>query len=93
VNYTVFWPERIRRTLLDFYARTVQGTGRETAELNVALTAIEEALQRTPGQAGESRDGGRRVMIVSPLSVEFIVSPTERRVDVVQVHYSRGRRP
>jgi hypothetical protein len=71
----------------------VRGTGRETAELNAALTAIEEALQRTPGQAGESREGDRRVIIEPPLSVEFVVSEAERRVTVTKVHYSRGRRP
>jgi hypothetical protein len=93
MNYTVIWPEPIRRKLLDFYAKSVQGAGRETAELNAALSVIEEVLQRTPWDAGESREGGLRVIIVSPLSVEFTVAQIERRVRVARVHYSRGRRP
>jgi hypothetical protein len=92
MNYHGIWPEPIRRQLLDFYARTVTGGGRETAELNAALTAIEETLQRTPGEAGESREGDLRAVIVSPLCVEFVVAQAERRVIVREVHYSRGRR-
>jgi hypothetical protein len=93
MNYDVIWPERIRRQLLDLFAQTAGGTGHETAELNAALTTIEEALERTPGAAGESREGGERILIVPPLSVRFIVAEVERRVTVRAVHYSRGRRP
>jgi hypothetical protein len=92
MNYEVTWPGPIRRRILEFYARTMQGTGRETAELNVALAEIEEALQRTPVRAGESRNGGRRVIIVSPLSVEYVVNENARHVTVIRVHYSRGKR-
>jgi hypothetical protein len=67
MNYDVTWPAPIRQRLLDFYALTAQGTGRETAELNDALTKVEVALQRTPTAAGESRNGDRRVIIVSPI--------------------------
>jgi hypothetical protein len=92
MNYDVVWPEAIRQQLLAFYARTVQGTGRETAELNAALTAVMDALGRRPGEAGESREGRRRVVIVPPLSVTFSVLESERQVIVREVYYSRGRR-
>ncbi len=93
MNYDVIWPDPVRRKLLDFYAQAVRGTGRETAELNAALTVIGEVLQRTPREAGESREADRRVLIVPPISVEFIIAESGRRVDVISVHYSRGQRP
>jgi hypothetical protein len=93
MNYEVIWPEPVRQELLGFYGRAAQGDGRATAELNAALTMIEDTLQRTPGEAGESREGRQRVWIVAPLSVCFVVAQAERRVFVREVHYSRGRRP
>jgi len=93
MTYDLTWPAPIRERLLDFYGQTAQGTGRETAELNKALTEIGESLERTPTAAGESRNGGRRVMIVSPLSVEYVIDDGARHVTVIRVHYSRGKRP
>jgi hypothetical protein len=92
-GYRVNWPPQIRDQLLNFSAATLSGTGRETAELNHALTEIEEALQRTPTTAGESRDGGWRVIVELPLSVDYRVNIDAREVLVLRVHYSRGRRP
>lgn len=92
MSYTVIWPEPIRRRILRYYERTVQGDGRETAELNAALAMIEDAFQHAPGQAGESRDFPRRVIIVSPLCVDFVADESAQLVRVVDVHYSRGRR-
>ena len=93
MNYTVFWPAAVRQQLLDLYAQTVQGTGRETAELNAALAAVDDALRRTPTVAGESREGDRRVIIAGPLSVKFRVLEDQRRVEVISASYSRGKRP
>lgn len=91
-DYRVTWPPQIRDQLLDYIVATLSGTGRETAELNRALTEIEEALQRTPTTAGESREGGWRVIVELPLSVDFRVNEAAREVLVLRVHYSRGRR-
>ncbi|MFO0807683.1 MAG: hypothetical protein U0746_03585 [Gemmataceae bacterium] len=92
MNYDVNWPERLGDVLLSFYAQTVQGDGRETAELNAALSRIESLLRIEPNRAGESREGDRRVVIVPPLAVEYVVDDALRRVDVLTARYSRGRR-
>jgi hypothetical protein len=38
-------------------------------------------------------NNGRRVLIVPPLSVEFVADPVARHVTVIRVHYSRGKKP
>jgi hypothetical protein len=93
MNYQVIWPEFVRDRLIAFYEIAVRGSGTETAALNGALAAIEDALGRTPIEAGESREGNRRVIIVPPLAVEFTIDSSERRVVVEFARYSpRPRR-
>ena len=86
-------PPHIRDRLLDFISATLSGTGHETAELNRALRAIEEALRQTPRTTGESRVGNWRVILEPPLSVDYRVDEAPREVLVLAVHYSRGKRP
>jgi hypothetical protein len=91
-DYFVHWPPHVRDQLLEFIVAALSGTGRETAELNRALAAIEETLRRTPATAGESRAGDLRVLIESPVAVDYSVVESTREVIVRDVHYSRGRR-
>ena len=91
-GYHVNWPPRVRDRLLEFIVQTLAGSGRETAELNRALTIVEDLLSRRPTAAGESRAGDDRVITEPPLAVEYRVNQTDREVTVIRVSYSRGRR-
>ena len=91
-GFHVHWPEPVRRDLLRFITQTLSGTGRATEELNRALTVIEEALERRPTLAGESRVGNERVIFEPPICVGYVVDLAARRVTVRFAHYSRGKR-
>jgi hypothetical protein len=91
-GYHVIWPAHVRQDVLRFIAQTLSGTGRETAELNQALAAIEDGLVRRPTVAGESRVGSLRVLVEGPVCVGYRVDVATRRVTVAFARYSRGKR-
>jgi len=53
--------------------------------IDEAIVAIEHELATNPLNAGESRGGNYRLMIVEPLAVVFSVRPDDRLVKVVQI--------
>ncbi len=91
-GFHVHWPPHVRRDVLRFITQASAGTGREMAELNQALAAVEEALERRPTAAGESRAGDLRVVVELPVAIGYWVDLPARRVTVAFARYSRGKR-
>jgi hypothetical protein len=91
-GFHVVWPSRVRQDVLRFLTQSVSDTGRETARLNQALATVEEALERRPTVAGESRAGDLRVLVEPPVCVGYRVDVAARQVTVAFARYSRGKR-
>jgi len=85
--YTVAWPRPlVETTLAEFLLRAMEdGTG--SAAVTSAMVKIDRVLSTSPIDAGESRDGGERIVFESPLGVTYRVRESERVVEVVLVHY------
>jgi hypothetical protein len=80
--YRIQWPKSVNRKLLDESAKA------DPALLTAVLAAMSEAeslLQDEPEFAGESRDVGKRLLIVDPLSVIYKIDPRRRTVKVLGV--------
>ncbi len=87
----VVWRLRVTQRLevLQFLARE---HGRDAHELPNAIAEINRILQISPSDAGESRDGNERVLIVHPLSVFFEVFAEAQVVLIYSaVYYPRTR--
>jgi hypothetical protein len=57
-----------------------------------AVHQIDEALKVDPEARGESRDKGRRILLVPPLAVIFKTDPLDRTVSVLAVWRFTRRR-
>ncbi len=61
--------------------------------LTAATHAIDGRLASDPLNEGESRPGGRRVLLLPPLGVAYRVDPQRQTVTVLQAWYIRPARP
>lgn len=84
--YKLRWRKSVSRKLLDRCARAQQPL--RDAILN-AMAEAEELLRNEPEFAGESRDEGRRFVIVSPLSITYRIDHRSRTVFVIHVRIHR----
>ena len=60
-------------------------------QITAAADVIDSQLRIAPENAGESRLGSLRILVVEPLLAEFKVSVDDLRVDVVAVAIWRRR--
>ena len=80
MNYTVLWKPEAERQLATIWTQcTKRNVITESAHV------IDKTLGANPEEAGESREGGFRILFESPLGVIYTVSADDRRVDVVAV--------
>lgn len=84
--YKLRWRKSVSRKLLDRCARAPQPL--RDAILN-AMAEAEEILRNEPEFAGESRDEGRRFVIVNPLSITYRIDRRRRTVFVIHVRIHR----
>jgi hypothetical protein len=91
MSYRVIWRERIRNSLFTLTFLT-QSRGGDVGALSRAVEEINRRLETDPAEAGESRDGNERVLIVHPLSV-FFEAFEEAQVVLIYtaVYYPRTR--
>ena len=59
-------------------------TAKDRGAVSEAAAHIERALQVSPLDQGESREGNQRIMFVPPVGVRYVVYPTQSRVVIVQ---------
>lgn len=78
--YGLRWRKSVSLALLDRCARADQ-TLRDA--ILDAMAQIESALRNDPEFVGESRDAGKRVLIIGPLSVTYRIDPRRRLVYIV----------
>ena len=80
MNYRVTWLPSADRTLIDLWIAAP-----DRAELTAAANRIESSLERDPLGVGESRSGGVRILIDSPLAIYYTVDTAHRSVLVWDV--------
>jgi hypothetical protein len=88
--FTVRWTRAALDRLTAIWLRVDSGQRRA---ITAATHAIDGRLRSDPLNEGESRSGGRRVLLVAPLGVAFRVDAQTRTVTVLQAWYIRPPRP
>jgi hypothetical protein len=86
-SYTVVWNPTAERQLTEFWLACSN-----RAEVTGAADEIDRRLAIDPSNEGESRNAGRRVLILKPLVVIFRVHEADRIVKVSQVRLFKLRR-
>ena len=91
MTFRVKWHRRAIRQLAAAYlaARKAGRGGAFTA----ASAQVEALLAGDPAKLGESRAGGRRIVVISPLVVDFVVQPHRQGVVVRGARYRAPKRP
>ena len=80
MNFTVTWVPDAEAELAELWMAAP-----ERERIRLAADQIEKQLRGNPQSIGESRSGGRRILIVPPLAVTYRVLPEDRIVQVVNV--------
>jgi plasmid stabilization system protein ParE len=80
VNYRVLWRRIARNQLADIWLAAT-----DRAAVSAAAHRVDKLLSRDPVGCSESRDPGRRVAIVEPLTVFFRIVEDDKKVIVVTV--------
>ncbi|MBA3315295.1 MAG: type II toxin-antitoxin system RelE/ParE family toxin [Planctomycetota bacterium] len=84
--YPVQWSRSARNDLAEIWLRS--DTARRKAVTQI-VNEIDQRLAADPIGAGESRDQGRRILIVRPLALIYRIDP-EGVVRILSVWTSRG---
>ncbi len=80
MKFTVVWSRAAEDELIEIWLFTEDRSG-----TTVAAHEIDQRLGRDPENEGESRNGGRRILLLPPLGVTYEVIPEDRLVRVLHV--------
>jgi plasmid stabilization system protein ParE len=80
MKFTVTWTTNAEQELTRLWL-----AGRDRMAIDEAVAAIESTLATNPLDAGESRSGNVRIVIVEPLVVLVSIRELDRLVKVVHV--------
>ena len=80
MKWTVIWLPDAEQELADIW---LNATNR--AAVTHSSHVIDVLLKQDPENAGESRDGDRRILLVAPLGVLYRVFADDVRVEVLHV--------
>ncbi len=85
---------RWERRALDELARLwTQADSARRAAITAASHAIDQQLRSDPFGQSESRPGGRRILLVSPLGITFRIEADGQTISVLRVWLFRKRGP
>lgn len=80
MKWTVVWDSAAEAELAELWFDAAQ-----RQKIANAANEIDRQLGADPQDAGESRDKGRRILLVTPLGVTFRVFASDRHVRVLDV--------
>lgn len=80
--YTLIW---IPSALDDLAEMWLQADAAMRQQITAASGEIDRRLKRNPLDEGESREQERRILLVSPLGVKYVVSEDDKLVRVLNV--------
>ena len=88
--FSVRWVPSALRDLADFWTDSDSTTRQQITD---AVREIDRILEIDAETAGESRDPGFRVLLVTPIGVEYVIRDSERSAFVIRVwHFSARSR-
>ena len=87
MKYTVVSTPSADERLAEIWLRAI-----DRQEVADASDAIHKMLQHDPERMGRARQGGRRVVVVKPLSATFEISEPDRLVTIVSIQSYWPRR-
>lgn len=82
----------VRSALEDLAAIWLDSSSVERSAITAASHQIDERLRSNPEDEGESRSGNRRILLVPPLGITFVVSANKHLVRVLDVWWFEARR-
>ncbi|MEK6262605.1 MAG: type II toxin-antitoxin system RelE/ParE family toxin [Planctomycetota bacterium] len=88
MKYTVSWSPSAERDLTEMWLNHPD----LRLQITAAADSIDSLLRTAPQERGESRFGTVRILIVSPLVVDFQVTADDLRVEVLSVGLPRRKR-
>jgi hypothetical protein len=80
--YQVEWTRSARAELATAW---IEADATQREAITAATVQIDQALQSSPGEFGESRTGNRRIAFVPPLGLAFSVDEAHQRAKVLHV--------
>ena len=84
MKYTVVWVPAALNELA-----TIWSDADDRAAVAAATDEIDRQLGTAPRLAGESRDGGRRVLWAGPIAIDYEIAEEDRIVAVLAVWNTR----
>ncbi len=89
MNWTVIWLDGPLNQLARFVA-AVWGTP-ASAAITQAMARVDLALESDAANAGESRSGHGRIVVETPLTIEFEVHDESRTAVITRARYPPAR--
>jgi hypothetical protein len=89
VKYILHWSDEALDSLAEIWM-ALDADGKRG--LNAVVDDIEQLLESSPREQGESRDDDRRVMFARPLVVTFRVVELRKLVRIIYVRPMEGHR-
>jgi len=80
MKYTVVWTKTAEADLVRIWTEAADRTA-----VTRAGNEIDRLLRTAPLNAGESRGLERRILLIEPLGVDFLINVEDRRVAVIAV--------
>jgi hypothetical protein len=90
-KYKVVWRRHLIDIQLARFVVTAMQRGESVAAITAAMNEIDRLLSENPQRQGESRPNFERILIASPLAVDFEVHEGERIVYVLRARYAPKR--
>jgi hypothetical protein len=90
--FRVIWRRRLVEVDLAGFVVTAMERDDDVEDITAAMNEIDRLLGSNPENFGESRDDFERVLIVSPLAIDYEIHQEERIVYVLRARYT-PRRP
>lgn len=86
MRFTVVWVAAAERELAEIWL-----SAGDRLNVTEATYEIDQRLRVKPDLEGESRDAGRRILLITPLGVTFEVLPNDQLVRILDVWRFQSR--
>jgi hypothetical protein len=89
MSWTAIWLDGVEIQVQRLYLQARESG--HANEFTAAVAAIKRLLETDPMQAGESRSDHQRILVESPLTIDFEVYPEQHTIVVTRARYTPMR--